>query len=664
MKKTLTLMLAVLMSVLVLLPGNLALAEETQQNIQLRFHEDGSFKIMQMSDFQDFINDEKPEVNPRSIELMAKAIAQEQPDLVVMTGDQIGGNMNAEQLQDYITQMVAPLEEAEVPWLVTYGNHDEDATDALTEGWNKIRQLDFYMSFAHNINQHSMSGAESVDENGNTIAVGDMNVLVYDNSGVQPLYNIWAFDSNRYAEGGYDIIRRDQVNWYYETSKELEAQYGLLNSLMFFHIPLPEWSIMTSDALRYDVSGHKYENECPGVVNSGLFAAAEERGDVRGMFVGHDHVNDYVGTYKNIKLGYDANVGFQTYGLGGEEKHYMRGVRVFELNAEDLSTFETRMLYASDLGIDVSLDGPALAVAAADESADGETFELTILHQNDIHGHVDRLPYYKTLIDQVKAEKENVLVLQGGDIFLRGEFQDLQGEAEMDMMNAMGFDTWVLGNNDFRVPPQGGSIMDGNEQIQNLITQAEFPTLCANVTMKDTSEYIDNVEPYTIKDINGIKVAVIGVTSLKPQQREWEEVSDKVFESGEITVARLVPELQEQSDIIIVLSHCGIHVDALIDRIPGVSAVIGADDHFVIEKPMYIPDPVGFYAGPIAQAGGEGDHYLGRLDLKFKTNEGAWYLDSFDGYLYDLDGVEANQDILDLIESYRAIIEESQKQAA
>lgn len=664
MKKTLTLMLAILMAILVLVPGQLALAEEGKEAIQLRFHEDGSFKIMQMSDFQDFVNDEKPEVNPRSIELMTKAIAQEEPDLVVMTGDQIGGNMNAEQLQDYITQMVAPLEAAEVPWLVTYGNHDEDATDALAEGWNKIRQLDFYRTFPHNVNQASMSGAQATDENGNTIAVGDMNILIYDNKGETPLYNVWALDSNRYTDGGYDIIRYEQVNWYYETSRELEARYGLLNSLMFFHIPLPEWHLMSSDALRYNVSGHKYEDECPGVVNSGLFAAAKERGDVRGMFVGHDHVNDYVGVYSGITLGYDANVGFQTYGLGGDENNYMRGVRVFELSTEDLSIFETRMVYASDLVIDVSPDGPAPAVAAVEESADADTFHLTILHQNDIHGHVDRLPYYKTIIDQVRAEEENVLVLQGGDIFLRGEFQDLQGEAEMDMMNAMGFDSWVLGNNDFRVPPEGGSIMDGDEQIQKLVAQAEFPTLCANVTMKDTGEYIENVEPYIIKEINGIRVAVIGVTSLKPQLREWEEISDKVFESGEVTVARLVPELEEQSDIIIVLSHCGIHIDALIDRIPGVSAVIGADDHFVIEKPLYIPDPVGFYAGPIAQAGGEADHYLGRLDLNFKTNEASWYLDSFDGYLYDLEGVEANQDILDLIESYRAIVEESQKQAA
>lgn len=359
MRKNLTQLLAVLLVALTFLSGGAVMAKDAgpdqKADTQLRFHEDGSFKIMQMSDFQDFVNAEKTEANPRSLELMEKAIAQEKPDLVVMTGDQIGGNMDAAQLQDYIAQMVAPLEAAQVPWLVTYGNHDEDATDALAEGWNKIRQLDYYMSFAHNINQASMSGAEATDDNGNTIAVGDMYVLIYDQKGEKPLYNVWALDSNRYADqGGYDFIRHDQVAWYYETSKNLEDKYGLLNSLMFFHIPLPEWAEMAHDALRYEVAGHKFENECPSDTNSGLFAAISERKDVRGVFVGHDHVNDYVGNYRGIFLGYDANVGFQTYGLGGDENNAMRGVRVFELQADDLANFTTRMVYASDLGIDVS----------------------------------------------------------------------------------------------------------------------------------------------------------------------------------------------------------------------------------------------------------------------------------------------------------------------
>lgn len=332
-----------------------ALGEGTEK--MLKFDENGKFKIMEMSDFQDYISAEKPTVNEKSIALMEAALDAEQPDLVVMNGDMVGGDMDAAQLQDYIAQMVKPLEDRQIPWLVTYGNHDEDCASAVADGWNKIKQLAYYRSFSCNINQPSMSGAEGFDPNGiNTHAVGDMYVLLYDNAGETPLYNVWALDTNRYdssdaATDGYDWLRFEQVAWYYNTSKELEASYGKLNSLMFFHIPLPEWSDMYSDALFFNVTGHRFEVECPAKINSGLFAAALERGDVRGMFVAHDHVNDYIGNYYGIYLGYDANVGYQTYGLGGESNDLMRGVRVFELDQSDLTTFETRMVYATDLGV-------------------------------------------------------------------------------------------------------------------------------------------------------------------------------------------------------------------------------------------------------------------------------------------------------------------------
>ncbi|NLD52731.1 MAG: hypothetical protein GX650_07525, partial [Clostridiales bacterium] len=223
-KRFLVLVTALVLTAMVMLPAAFA----TEDKIQLKFHEDGTFKIMQMSDFQDYISAEKPKVHPSNIELMEKVLASEKPDVVVMTGDMIGGDMDAAQLQDYIAQMVKPLEDAGVPWLITYGNHDEDAKAALEEGWNKIKQLELYRSFAHNINKPSMSGVEGFDPNGkNTHAVGDMYTLVYDNAGTKPLYNIWALDSNRYDVsgakiGGYDWLRYGQINWYYNTSKELE----------------------------------------------------------------------------------------------------------------------------------------------------------------------------------------------------------------------------------------------------------------------------------------------------------------------------------------------------------------------------------------------------------------------------------------------------------
>ena len=202
-----------------------------------------------------------------------------------------------------------------------------------------------------------------------------------------------------------------------------------------------------------------------------------------------------------------------------------------------------------------------LAEAQETQPQEGDKYELTIIHNNDVHGHMDWLPQFKTLIDQAREETENLLVLNGGDIFLRGPLQDQQGIPEMTVLNEIGYDAWVLGNNDFRVPPEGGDTEAGNEQIQNLIELSNCPTLCANVTMKDSGELIDGVDPYIIKEVGGLDIGIIGVTSLKPQDREWEEVSDKVFESGEITVENLMEEVAPQTDINIVLSHTGLAVD-------------------------------------------------------------------------------------------------------
>lgn len=137
--KHLTIKTVALLTVLVLtflLCAPVARAEGKKE-IQLRFHETGQFKIMVMSDFQDYVNEEKKSANEKSIQLMNRAIAQEKPDLVVMNGDQIGGDMDGHQLQEYIKQMVTPLEDHQVPWLITFGNHDEDAEKALEEGWDK-----------------------------------------------------------------------------------------------------------------------------------------------------------------------------------------------------------------------------------------------------------------------------------------------------------------------------------------------------------------------------------------------------------------------------------------------------------------------------------------------------------------------------------------------
>ena len=114
---------------------------------------------------------------------------------------------------------------------------------------------------------------------------------------------------------------------------------------------------------------------------------------------------------------------------------------------------------------------------------EGDFYTLTVLHTNDIHGNVEDLPEYSTLIKQARENIKNLVVLEGGDIFARGEFEIFGGIPEISMINEMGYDAWVLGNNDFRLP-KDGKLPETDETINNLIAASKQPTLCGNVIYK------------------------------------------------------------------------------------------------------------------------------------------------------------------------------------
>ena len=321
-----------------------------EQERILRFKAEGSFKIVQFTDTQD-----DQDIDPRTVQLMEAVLDTEAPDLVVFTGDNVrSGPETAEDVWIAINNIAAPVDSREIPWLVAFGNHDEDHTPKT--GVGEELMLERYMTYPHNINEPSPAGV-----NGS----GNMHILVYDSLGEDPVFNIWSFDSGRYAPDeisdqsieedglpGWDWIRQSQVAWYHETSRELERRYGRkVPSLAFFHIPLWEFDLMWDNRERHGVVGEKNESVSSGPINSGLFAAMLERDDVLGVFVGHDHVNDYVGNYFGIQLGYAANTGFGTYGLDGTDADRLRGARVFVITANNPSGFETYMVYARDYAI-------------------------------------------------------------------------------------------------------------------------------------------------------------------------------------------------------------------------------------------------------------------------------------------------------------------------
>ncbi len=310
--------------------------------------------------------------------------------------------------------------------------------------------------------------------------------------------------------------------------------------------------------------------------------------------------------------------------------------------------------------------GKPFTAVAEEKLKKGEKFELTILQTNDFHGHLDdivtlvdgtvhhnSIAKYATIIENVRNEEENLLLVDGGDVFLRGEFQAGQGELETSLLKALDYDAMVRGNNDFRVYPAGeGTQKSRYEQLKNYHRNVNFPILTGNVIDRETGKYIQNVKPWKSFSFNGVKVGMIGLTSMKPEIRGWNDVADLDFIEPVEALNELLPEVSEKSDINIVLSHAGNTEDHKLAQVPGVSAVIGADTHKVIETPEY--EFNGEVMVPITQAGGEQEHYLGRLDLTFEVVDGKMTLVESDGFLYDVTNVRADPEIQEIIDEYRS----------
>lgn len=198
-------------------------------------------------------------------------------------------------------------------------------------------------------------------------------------------------------------------------------------------------------------------------------------------------------------------------------------------------------------------------------------------------------------------------------------------------------------------------------QLKNIDFWNGTQILCANVVNEDGT-YLDNVLPYTIKELNGVKIGIIGITSVKPYEREMAEVSDMVFLDPDETLRKCIEELDGKTDINILLSHAGLGVDDVLsyqymnddwEYDYKLAAVVGADDHYLMKEPIYWMwnDEKSI---PIFQHGGEECHTLGRMDLVFQKTEEGFKLVDFSGMLLDTDFVDPDPAVQAVIDEYAA----------
>src|SRR5690606_23438740 len=108
---------------------------------------------------------------------------------------------------------------------------------------------------------------------------------------------------------------------------------------------LPEYNEVWDFHVCY---GEKHEPICSPIINTGFFAALHEAGDVLGTFVGHDHINDFIGELHGIRLCYGRGSGFNTYGKEG----FARGARIIRLH-EGVRSFETWLRLEGNVRVDL-----------------------------------------------------------------------------------------------------------------------------------------------------------------------------------------------------------------------------------------------------------------------------------------------------------------------
>lgn len=282
---------------------------------RLRFSTEGKFKILQFTDIHFSDNNE---VDQETVKLMRKILKEENPDFIMITGDTVYGTQNAE----HLPLALAPVIESNVPFSYTFGNHDTEDGQGYDVLFPMLREMPNCMLYHDESSQ---------------VGTGNHTLEVMDDQG-EVKWVIVGMDSGNYNPmkhiQGYGYMKKAQIVWYQEMMKAYEEKNKSFSALLFMHIPLPEYHELWDMETCY---GKKREGICSPKINSGFFAAMQEAGHTKGVFVGHDHINDFYGDLYGIKMGYGRATGYNTYG----QEDFLRGARIFILDQKDTAHFTT-----------------------------------------------------------------------------------------------------------------------------------------------------------------------------------------------------------------------------------------------------------------------------------------------------------------------------------
>jgi 2',3'-cyclic-nucleotide 2'-phosphodiesterase/3'-nucleotidase len=238
---------------------------------------------------------------------------------------------------------------------------------------------------------------------------------------------------------------------------------------------------------------------------------------------------------------------------------------------------------------------------------------ITLLGTTDLHGHIEPLDYYSnkpaqlglakiaTLIRRVRSEQPNVLLLDSGDTIQGTPMAYYFARKDTDRinpmilaMNALAYDAAAVGNHEFNF---------GEDVLWKMKREARFPILAANIkqTYKSGPQHF---EPYIIKQIAGVRIAIVGFVT--PVIGQWEipaNYNGYEFENIVEAARRVIPEVRKRTDVVVVLAHSGLGPDpatgaggqsydlpdenemlALAQQVPGIDVILYGHTHLEVPE--------------------------------------------------------------------------------
>ena len=258
---------------------------------------------------------------------------------------------------------------------------------------------------------------------------------------------------------------------------------------------------------------------------------------------------------------------------------------------------------------------------------------ITILHTNDVHSHVE--PFSKdhsefpnkggferraTLISEIRRQNPNTLLFDAGDIFQGTPYFNFYGgEIEFKLMSMLGYDAITIGNHDFD---------NGMDGLDKQLPNAKFDIISSNYDFKNTI-LESKVSDYKIYNKSGIKIGVFGLgIELEGLVSKDLYKETKYLDPLDIAndTAKKLKET-ENCDIVICLSHLGYKYEKYPNKVSdlnlakstkNIDLIIGGHTHTFMNKPVVLKNNVGNDV-LINQVGCFG-LYLGRIDFSFDSD--------------------------------------------